>query len=391
MLEVVKAAEGRSDVDDQVVQEIDAQPIPGDAELATPTSATFGVPESDDPDPFGVLALERAGLEIREAGSTLRPASSQFEFNPAPTSPIYHSFHRPSMDTLVNRSNRGSVTSTSPRGSIKRSSTDQSTQTPDEGPPQSPRKVSPVLRAQRQSPRPKSIREEPKVDQIPVAKQPEEVDYTKIDLDALGVLRKNDSQEFDGTTVSESPAGSFEDDAERRNSIDSISDLDSDDEEPIIFEVASTQATVITPGAIKVQGGLVDIPKRGPPPPLPPRSSARNSRIDSPSPRSSPLRDSFDDVDLNKPATPGGLTPESTRNSFLSVSSAQAPVIPPRSRTRLNSSEEVPKVEKASPSTPEKEQIQDIPVIHETSKTDEVEEAEEFHSLPPTPGAVQVR
>jgi hypothetical protein len=43
---------------------------------------------------------------------------------------------------------------------------------------------------------------------------------------------------------------------------------DDEDKEPVVFETASAQATIITPIVIKARGGLVNIPKRPPPPPL---------------------------------------------------------------------------------------------------------------------------
>ena len=52
-------------------------------------SEEFGVPAVDDPDPFGVLALERAGLAIKEAGTKIRPSSDTFEFRPSPSSPVF--------------------------------------------------------------------------------------------------------------------------------------------------------------------------------------------------------------------------------------------------------------------------------------------------------------
>lgn len=393
LLETVKAAEGRSDVDESLVREVDLQPVPGDAEIATPASATFGMPEPDDPDPFGVLALEKAGLEIREAGTRSRPESSQFEFNPAPSSPLYQTFHRPSMDTLVNRSARGSMTSLSHRSSVTSSTAGRSPRTFDGNTPNrksvSP-KISPRLHPIQSEDKeghktPQISQSPPQVTQSPsqIAQPEPEVDYTKIDFGALSTLRKNNSQDFDGTTVGESPAGSFGDEEPRR-SMDSISDLDSDDEEPVIFEVASTQATIITPRAMKAQGGLVDIPKRGPPPPLPPRSSARNSRVDGGSARSSPLKESFDDVEING-SPRGDLTPDHRRDSFLSVSSAQVPAIPPRRRSFMSVEEKGEKTLVHDGSRPVS-----LIASREVDKSIE-EEKEEFHSLPPTPGAVQVR
>lgn len=98
LMETLKAAEGRTDVDAKLMGELDGQPTPGDVDVDAPSdSKIFGIPESDDLDPFGVHALEREGLEIREAATRSRPSSQQFEYNPSPTSPIYNIFHRRSM------------------------------------------------------------------------------------------------------------------------------------------------------------------------------------------------------------------------------------------------------------------------------------------------------
>jgi hypothetical protein len=65
----------------------------------------------EDPDPYGVKALQAEGLEIREAGTKSRPSAEVFEFKPATTSPIYQSF-RKSME-VRDRANswRGSMAS----------------------------------------------------------------------------------------------------------------------------------------------------------------------------------------------------------------------------------------------------------------------------------------
>ena len=65
LMETVKSAEGRGDVDRAMMDELADQPAPGDVNLESPTTngPIFGIPEPDDPDPFGVLALEQAGLE----------------------------------------------------------------------------------------------------------------------------------------------------------------------------------------------------------------------------------------------------------------------------------------------------------------------------------------
>jgi hypothetical protein len=62
---------------------------------------TFGIPAEDDPDPYGVKALEAEGLNIREAGTHQRPSAEAFEFKPSPTSPIYAHFSRKSVDGSI--------------------------------------------------------------------------------------------------------------------------------------------------------------------------------------------------------------------------------------------------------------------------------------------------
>ncbi|CAM1505980.1 Fc.00g116170.m01.CDS01 [Cosmosporella sp. VM-42] len=113
LLETLKSAEGRTDVDTELMEELEGQPAPGDVNVDAPgDSKLFGIPEPDDPDPFGVIALNKEGLEIVEAGTGSRPSSQQFEYSPSTTSPIYSKFYRRSLDATGTRSNRESYTST---------------------------------------------------------------------------------------------------------------------------------------------------------------------------------------------------------------------------------------------------------------------------------------
>lgn len=92
-------------------------------------TGAFGIPAEDDPDPYGVKALEAEGLIIREAGTHQRPSAEVFEFRPSPTSPIFAHFSRRSVD--------GSVKSRTWRDSTHSlASVDRGTQT-DEDEPQS--------------------------------------------------------------------------------------------------------------------------------------------------------------------------------------------------------------------------------------------------------------
>jgi len=261
------------------VQELEELPAPADIELQPPTTVggpIFGIPEPDDPDPFGVLALEKEGFEIREAGTKSRPSSTQFEYNPSPTSPIYSKFHRRSMDTLASRTNRESFMSNRTRTSIDRATqtTEMATQTDDSF----SRGSSPIDDSQR------------------IVEEPAEIDYTKIDLGPYSHL--NHSQDFDGTTVNGSPHD--QDESHQIPDDDYISG-DDEEEEPVIFEAAKAQATVLTPQTIMARGGLVNIPKRTPPP-LPPRNLARmsmDSRRSGRSPLASPSKSEFEEVELH--------------------------------------------------------------------------------------------
>ncbi|KAI4123425.1 MAG: hypothetical protein LQ347_006161 [Umbilicaria vellea] len=96
LLATIKAAQGDTDVDQSALP--DAEPTPGDMLVERMDESNgFGLPAPEDPDPFGVRALEEAGLEIREAGTRSRPSSEAFEYKPAPTSPIFNVFNRRSL------------------------------------------------------------------------------------------------------------------------------------------------------------------------------------------------------------------------------------------------------------------------------------------------------
>lgn len=296
LMETLKSAQGDSDADEDLLAKLDVQPTPGDVELSSPatdSSPMFGVPEVDDPDPFGVRALEEIGLEIREAGTHSRVPSSQFNFNPSPTSPIYGKFHRRdrgSIDTTSSWNGRESYMSHRTRASTV--SFDRTTQT-DAGTQTNGLPATQTARTE-----PSSMVSSP----LPVSPpEPEEVDYTKIDLGPYSNLAHN-TPDFDGTTMNDSPR--LQD--SNRNSRTSFNESDDDlgDEEPVVFEAASAHATTTM---MKPKIGVVTIPARGPPPPLPPRNTARRSKGDTASALSVPLspvspisaHEGFETVDLH--------------------------------------------------------------------------------------------
>lgn len=330
LFEVIKMAEGRTDFDRAVIDKTAALPAPGDAVIETPRATplspkpAFGIPKSDDPDPFGVLALEMAGLEIREAGSRLRPASSQLEYNPSPLSPVLSKFSRQSMETFNSRSNRGSYMSTR---TAKSHVSDVATQTDTRGTSPSPRNSEEEVLGSSSN--------------RSAVNANAEVDYTAVDMSSL----RHISQEYglgtvtipeeaepqepskkghdaalaqDTTTnypsdnstkqdllavdANAAVAGDGDDVADDDDGEEEEED-DEDEEEPIVFEVAEVQPArtqVVASRMIQARGNVVNIPKRIPPP-LPRRSPARQSRLmkaDASADFKSPLRQTFSEADL---------------------------------------------------------------------------------------------
>ncbi|KZF22818.1 DUF500-domain-containing protein [Xylona heveae TC161] len=103
-METLKAAQGDRNIDESILP---SEPAPGDMEVEK-QGHIFGVPDEGDEDPYGVLALEREGMEIREAGTNSRPTSEQFEYRPAPTSPVYATFNRRSTESSSQKYGEGS-------------------------------------------------------------------------------------------------------------------------------------------------------------------------------------------------------------------------------------------------------------------------------------------
>lgn len=316
LTEVLKAAEGRTDYDTLLIEQLSSQATPGDATLeparTTEPVQPFGMPDSDDPDPFGVLALEMAGLEIREAGSRLRPESSQFEYNPSPTSPLFPRFSRRSVDTFHSRSQRGSYMSTRTMATDRSHAVDGVSNTYMTTPETTPS----TSQSQSEDGHPHSIHED-----IPELKEPEEVDYTKIDLSALRSLsafpdledeetepvssRKGSEASLEkvggvsqglatssrlstsrpssrGSVASTSHISVTRNDESDEGVADNSGTDDDDDfedaEEAIVYEVATAQAPQrMTLVASHTKGAVVTIPRRVPPP-LPTRNPGRMSR-----------------------------------------------------------------------------------------------------------------
>ena len=87
LMNTIKMAQGDR-VDEKDLP--DSEPTPGDLEIEQPS----------DPDPFGVLALEKEGLEIKEAGTQRRLHSDSIEFQ-APPSPIINHTRQRSEQSIM--------------------------------------------------------------------------------------------------------------------------------------------------------------------------------------------------------------------------------------------------------------------------------------------------
>lgn len=296
LMETIKAAQGDADVDQKFLP---IEPAPSDFEIVQEDKPLFGVPTKEDPDPYGVLALEKEGFEIREAGTHRRPSSEQFEFNPSPLSPIYSAFSRKSIDgrTLSRKSSihsswRISALSAAERPSSKSSEpskpsepsrmTDMSTQTDFEEP------SSPVSR------RSSSTNSPAKMGEIPENKSTDDISEPVINGSVsangdISVSRSSYHERRASASASSVKRRSLPDataypDPPRTTSVPTIpvrqsADLSYADEEP---EVAIVQAVRRSPAPqfisrAGIGARLVTVTKPTPPK-LPPRNPIRDRK-----------------------------------------------------------------------------------------------------------------
>ncbi|KAF2627511.1 DUF500-domain-containing protein [Macroventuria anomochaeta] len=285
LMETLKSAQGDTDVDESLIPD---EAPPADFEVTAPTQPedkAFGIPADDDPDPFGLLALQSAGLEIREAGTHNVPTSEQFEFRPSPTSPIFSTFRKSTDRSSIaaslapsRRSSwRSSTLSSVLGGSRPRSNyADSSTQTSyaDSIPPQLPPRTLPRSNdARTPSPPLADIPETNVQEATPLKKvAPEPIEQPK----PSSPLRKSievddDEKKFELGKDTEKDALRKVDDNEEK--LDEI-ELDSEDEEEevVIHEVHQAAAPQVINRARIIQVAKPVAPM------LPPRNPFRNSR-----------------------------------------------------------------------------------------------------------------
>ncbi|KAI9709787.1 MAG: hypothetical protein M1820_003190 [Bogoriella megaspora] len=261
LMETLKAAEGDKNVNTALLP---SEPPPGDYEVKEEADGPiFGIPDKEDDDPFGVRALQEAGLEIREATTRARASADEFEFRPSPTSPIYPAFNRRSMDGKSNASisRRSSWRTSTLSNEIRTPTVDSATQTEfgDENAPQassSPPKGSPNRHSPKSS-----------MGDIPEYKVFTTPPTT---IEHLTSETKSTSTSNSPSPVSPSPIGLTSNITSASISAD---DLPADDEEPVVVHEVQHAASP----QVLAKARLVTVPKRAPPA-LPPRNPGRASK-----------------------------------------------------------------------------------------------------------------
>lgn len=310
LMETLKSAQGDTDIDESLIPD---EAPPADFEVtapAAPEDKAFGIPAEDDPDPFGLLALQSAGLEIREAGTHNLPTSDQFEFRPSPTSPIFSTFRkstdRSSIAASLAPSRRSSwrtstlsgiLSGSRPPSNYADSSTqtnyaDSSTQTdPEPSTPITTTSRTPPQLPPRTPPRPHAARTpSPPLADIPETTVQEATPLKKIAREPIkqpkpnSPLRKSTEVEDDEekvelekgpeekTVLEKDSQKKAENKEEKSEEIELDSDDEEEEEDVVIHEVHQAAAPQVINRARIVQVAKPVAPM------LPPRNPFRNSR-----------------------------------------------------------------------------------------------------------------
>ncbi|KAF2140057.1 uncharacterized protein K452DRAFT_300007 [Aplosporella prunicola CBS 121167] len=404
LLETIRAAEGGDDIDNSLVP---SEPPPGDYEMesepADPNGHVFGIPDMEDPDPFGVLALEKQGLHIIEAGTKRRPDSTVFEFHPSPASPIFSAFSRRSVDSKSFRDSRSasrrsswrtSTLSTMDR-SIQTCTTDMATQTDFDSPAVSISSPRPS-----ESPNRAAMAEIPEDEEIKISEPAQAVVAENItaEPEEESEVESEDEDMTDGLKPEEEKREVPEGHAlVRQGSVLPYGEEDAVLEEPVVHQVQAPQA---------IRARLVTVTKPTAPK-LPPRNPGRNRK----GPlviNADPLNSDFmpkEQATSSSPRTPQSLSEKpsvrtdsassiSSRDSVSSVEAMEA-MTQRVSKISMVSGDEKKKLqsdsESAIESDFESDDEEDEKKVEE--KNDEVStkqlharrESDEFHTVPATP------
>ena len=280
LMETLRSAQGDTDIDESLIPD---EAPPADFEIMAPGQDTFGIPDAVDPDPYGVLALEEAGLEIREAGTNSRPASEQFEFKPSPTSPIYNTFrnstYRLSMDRSSMAGSRRSSWRTSTMSSVLEpralslmidtsTQTDMSTQTDDLPPAPTPKKAPPALPPRQNVARTPT----PPMTEIPEtrveAATPPRTESNQKEIDQS--TPKSEDKTEDKSLVTDTTASPKDTTLSKNVSVDEDED-DEDESEEELEEVIIHEVQQATAPQVITRARVVQVAK-----PIPPQLPVRN-------------------------------------------------------------------------------------------------------------------
>lgn len=312
LLQTLKAAQGDRDVNEDLVPP--PGETPGDLELHD--GQAFGVPSAEDPDPYGVKALEAEGMFIREASTKVRPSPETFEFRPNPSSPVYATFSRRSLDSSPRNSWRTSMQSYT---SVNRGTqTDNGTQT--DLPLTSPLSVSRASsRSARESTGVPALSPwgESKWDSVPIGGEEKETDKDLEDakrLIAQAEMQNGNWDEKEDEKEEDQPID-YDEDFE----VHEVSNATFTKQESPVEERPATADSSSRSSPNFTRARLVTIPKRPTPPALPPRhprhtwgsGSSRESTSPTALSHSSrstePTEAAVDSVDFTEPVS--GFTP----------------------------------------------------------------------------------
>lgn len=316
LMQTIKAAQGDNDFDESLLP---TGAAPGDIELSD--GHVFGVPDRDDPDPYGVLALEREGMQVREAGTKMRPSMDQFQFNPTPSSPVFATYHRDSMSIDGKSSSRRSSWRLSNMTDRSNQTVEASTQTDFDTPA-----TSPIVSSR-------------------MAEIPED------EVTAVG--RSREPPPLPPRNKPESVDGEHEADDEED---------DDDIEEPIVEEVHQFSSPQVV-----TKARMVTVQKRPAPPALPPRNPIRDRKMPS---------------IVNPDQIP---SEDSTREAAVSPLSTSSTHVATSSSSHVESTGSVSSVEPMSAVNEKFEDVDLNGGEEEIHDSQEQEKEDKFHSIPASP------
>lgn len=440
LMQTIKAAQGDKDVDESVLP---SEPPPSDFEIVDSSKPLFGVPDKDDPDPYGVLALQKEGMLIREAGTSQPVSFDQFSFDPSPTSPVYSTFNRASIDGRTIGSRRGSW-----RASILSSTgmTDHSTQTTDAGcqtdfpvdtpatsptlsdsrrmseiveEHQTPKKQPPPLPPRDATPTPSMQAEGTQTVGSPLKRSftPEEI-APKVIEDAVSPTTSITAEQKpviaeEATTapaivkveevITAAPVVAHAEetvvvDEEADDEVSDLEDDDDDDDDDFDVEIVEVKATVVQSVARAASPKrVVTVGRRPSPPPIPSRSERRRTTALTPTPseeKSDPIAESSASVisthgasDVPAPSVQAALSElRQIRRRSSSVSTYRERSSGHRSNSEasISSVEEMTGFERRLAAVhPHAE-----PAVVEIAAP-KMEKEDEFHSASATPAAIE--